>query len=378
MTEAGRRTRKVRLLWGAAALVLLAGAAVLTAVIVGGRGTAEAPLPPSAGPEPECSYYVSPKGSDEGPGSSTQPWRTINASLAKLVAGNTLCVRAGTYDEEVTAQPPRGNPGARITLTGLGSPDERPVIHGGFALVDPDYWTISGLRFTNPSPSNDDQRLVSILGGTGWLFEDNEVVDGPYAGLLVGASENSGPPEDYTIRGNVVHGTGATNLYLNPSRFSTGGLVEQNVFFDSGTENVKLGWGGDNGCTGSRFRDFGIGEVTFRYNTLHDAERGALIIAEPGGLHAVDVYRNLFTGEPDHLVRYDSVDGCLGNRVSVRDNAGGLAPKFSEDFGDSPVNRAREHGNVFPIDPEYRSTGADGFVPGNPEAESFGRYGSGE
>jgi Right handed beta helix region/Protein of unknown function (DUF1565) len=353
----------------------LAGLAVLTAGVVGVRWAArdDASTDTATG----CTHYVSTTGSDSAQGSSAEPWRTVHAAISKLAAGDTLCVRRGTYDEEVGGPLPKGNAASRITLLGLSQDGERPMIRGGFALIDPDYWTISGLHFTNPSPANDDNRLVSILGGTDWVFQNNEVADGPYAGLLVGASETGGPPRDYTIRGNVVHDTGATNLYLNPSRFSTGGLVERNIFFASGTENVKLGWGGNGGCHGRKFNEFGIGGVTFRNNTLHDAKRGALIIAEPGGLHDVDVYGNLFTDEPEYLVRYDSVEGCLGDRVKVHDNAGGLAHKFGEDFGDSPANVSSEHGNVFPIDPDYGSTGPDGFLPQNPGAQPFGRYGYG-
>ncbi|MCW2739630.1 MAG: hypothetical protein JWR45_52 [Blastococcus sp.] len=293
--------------------------------------------------------------------------------MGRLAPGDTLCVTAGTYAEEVSGPLPHGRPGAPITLLGLSAGDRRPVIQGGFALIDPDYWTVSGLLFTNPAPVNADRRLVSILGGTGWVFEDNEVVDGPYAGMLVAASTMHGPPTEYVIRHNVIHGTAAANLYLNPSRFSTGGLVEYNLFYDSGTENVKLGWGGDQGCTGPRFEDFGIGEVTFRSNTLHGATRGALYIAEPGGRYTVDVYRNLFSGQPEYLVRYDSVEGCLGDRVTVHDNAGGLAPRFSEDFGDSPVNVGHERGNKFPVDPAYVSETPDGFRPGTAEAQGYGR-----
>jgi hypothetical protein len=294
--------------------------------------------------------------------------------MARLEPGDTLCVAAGTYAGEVSGRVPHGRPGAPITLLGLPAGDRRPVVHGGFALIDPDHWIISGLAFTNPSPVNPDNRLVSVLGGTGWVFEDNEVVDGPYAGLLVAASTVHGPPTDYTIRHNAIHRTAAANLYLNPSRFSTGGLVEYNLFYDSGTENVKLGWGGEQNCTGPNFQSFGIGEVTFRYNTVHGATRGALYIAEPGGRHSVDVYRNLFSGQPDHLVRYDSVEGCLGERVTVHDNAGGLAPRFSEDFGDSPANVAHERGNQFPVDPAYGSEAPDGFRPATVEARGYGRY----
>ena len=364
---------------GGAVAIVAVLVAVLVMVTTGGWRAEDREPVVVAGPssDPACTRYVATDGSDGADGSSDRPWRTIDASLDELGPGDTLCVRSGTYQEEVTARPPAGQPGAPITLRGLGSGDQRAVIRGGFALVNPDFWTVSGLRFTNPTPENPDDRLVSILGGTGWVFEGNEVWNGPYAGLLVGASQAAGPPIDYTIRGNAIHDTGATNLYLNPSRASTGGLVERNLFFDSGTENVKLGWGGDQPCRGSNFREFGIGEVTFRYNTLHEAERGALIIAEPGGLHDVDVYGNLFTEEPDHLVRYDDVQGCLGSKVDVHDNAGGLAPRFSEDFGDSPENVEQEHGNVFPVDPEYGSTGPDGFRPDNSDVRAFGRYGVG-
>ncbi len=365
--------------WRAAPLAV-AGVALLILIALGKSWMAgEPPTPPGPTVRSElgCSSYVSMKGSDRAPGSSSQPWRTIGASLPKLSAGDTLCVGGGTYREEVTSTPPRGTATSQITLLGTAGNTGRPVIEGSFALIDPDYWTISGLRFTNPSPGDDDERLVTILGGSGWRFEDNEVFDGPYAGVLVGASQTWGPPNDYTIRGNVIHGTGAANLYLNPSRFSTGGLVEENLFFDSGTENVKLGWGGDGGCRGREFEEFGIGGVSFRYNTLHGAQDGALIIAEPGGLHDVDVYGNLLTGQPRHLVRYDSVEGCLGARVYVYGNAGGLAPQFSEDFGDSPENVEHEGDNVFPIDPEYRSTGADGFRPQSSRAQAFGRYARG-
>jgi hypothetical protein len=358
-------------------LVALGPLVAAGVLVTGAVAVAPERDPPAPVYDAACTHYTATTGSDGSDGSASQPWRTVSASLARLVPGDTLCVQPGTYSGEVSLRPPAGQPGAPITVRGLGDGADRPLLRGGFSLVDPDDWTITGLRFTNPSPANPDDRLVSLLGGTGWVFEGNEVFDGPYAGLLVGASQDFGPPVDYTIRDNAVHDTGATNLYLNPSRASTGGLVEHNLFYRSGTENVKLGWGGDQPCTGAHFRDFGIGGVTFRYNTLDDAQRGALIIAEPGGLHDVDVYGNLLTGEPDHLVRYDSVHGCLGDTVQVHDNAGGSAARFSQDFGDSPQNVAHEHGNVFPVDPQYISTGPDGFVPGNGRVQGYGRAAAG-
>ena len=320
---------------------------------------------------PECTHLVSMSGSDGGPGTLAQPWRTVGASLSKLAAGDTLCIAEGTFSEEIVLTPPKGTPAARITVRAANTA-ARPLLDGRFALLDPDYWTISHLRFTNPTPEDDTKQLVSILAGTGWAFEHNEVFDAPYAGLLVGRSTEKGAPAEHVIRENEIHDTGAANLYYNPSRDGTGGVIERNVFFNSGTENVKLGWGGDDSCTGSNVSEFGVGQVIFRYNTLRHAQRGALIVAEPGGIGDVQVYRNLFADQPEHLVRYDSVDGCLGQRVYVHDNAGVQAERFSEDFGDSPVNKSHEAQNLFEANLDPRLD-AD-LQPGETQLQHYGRW----
>jgi hypothetical protein len=335
----------------------------------------EAPAEPA--PEPPassaCTRYVSTSGSDSAAGTSvSSPWRTIKASLGKLRAGDVLCVRAGTYAEEIIMRLPVGRADARITFQNY--PGEAPLLDGRFAITAPDYWTIRGLRFTNPTPADTTNRLVSILAGTGWILEDNEIFDGRYAGLLVGKSSYYGPPHNYVIRRNVIHDTDASNLYHNPSRHSRGGLIERNVFYNSGAQNVKLGWGGTDGCTGSKYEDFGVGEVVFRYNTAHGARLAALAVAEPGGLYPVEIYRNLLTQNPRHVLRFDSSEGCLGTKVFTRDNAGGLAPKFAEDFGSSPSAMAQMSNNVFPVDPRYDSTSPSGFRPTNPAAQAYGRW----
>lgn len=44
-------------------------------------------------------FYVSPKGSDANPGTASAPWRTIQATALKLVAGDTAVLLDGTYEE---------------------------------------------------------------------------------------------------------------------------------------------------------------------------------------------------------------------------------------------------------------------------------------
>lgn len=349
------------------ALSLLAGSSMLMSV--GLTAVTVSPAAAALTPNPSCTRYVATTGSDSYAGSAAAPWRTLKASLPKLRAGDTLCVAAGTYTEEVTVTPADGTPTSRITVRPYNT--ERPVIDGRFSLTDPDYWTIHGLRFTNPTPvssSLTDKRIVSILAGTGWILDANEIFNGTYAGLLVGKSTTYGAPKDNIIRRNFIHDTSAVNLYYNPGREATGGLIEHNIFVRAGTENVKLGWGGSDVCSGSNLSDFGIGQVMMRYNTLAKSGHYGLIIAEPGGLGRVDVQRNIITQAPKANVRYDSVEGCLGGQVWVQANLGGPAPKFSEDFGDSPVNKSHEAANVFPVDPVFDSS----VRPTNPAALAYG------
>ena len=55
--------------------------------------------------EARCAtYYVSqnhPQASDENPGASDRPFKTINASLKKLQPGDTVWVQKGVYREQI-------------------------------------------------------------------------------------------------------------------------------------------------------------------------------------------------------------------------------------------------------------------------------------
>jgi parallel beta-helix repeat protein len=64
-----------------------------------------------------ATYYVSTSGSDSNPGSSSQPWRTIQKAANTAAAGDTVTVRAGTYYERVQINV-SGTSSQRITFQG--------------------------------------------------------------------------------------------------------------------------------------------------------------------------------------------------------------------------------------------------------------------
>ena len=82
------------------------------------------------------SYYVSPSGNDAWPGTQTQPFLTIQFAVNKLMAGDTLFIRAGDYHETV-ALGSSGTAAAPITIQ--AAPREHPTLIGATPAAGP--WT---------------------------------------------------------------------------------------------------------------------------------------------------------------------------------------------------------------------------------------------
>ncbi len=363
---------------------------VLALVVMSVASVALAPAAQAA-VATDCTRFVSTTGSDTAAGTQAAPWRTVLSALNKVTAGTVLCVMPGTYTQEVVdSSLPAGTATGKITVKSYDSAN-RALLDGRVSLSGLRYWTISDLRFTNPTPTATDitsARIVALIGGNDVAFQNNEVFDGQYAGLLVGRSSatSSTWPMRFTIRGNYIHDTKAANVYFNPGAGSAGHLIERNRLVNAGTENLKIGWGDD--CTGysGGTAGYGAGGTTARYNTLvNGGSGGNLIFAEPGGQHDVLAYRNLLVdrdSERGFHVRYDSAtastahpSGCLGDRVTVTDNwargwkAGSTAQiPFSEDFNDAPQSQARERDNVVGPDPLLDAN----YVPQNAAARAYG------
>lgn len=107
----------------------------------------------------ESVYYVSPLGNDASIGTTTSPWRTIQKAAVTLVAGDTVYIMAGTYQEAVVPKNSGTDashlityaayPGEIVTIDGKGIPV--PEYTGLFHIEGKRYITVSGLRITNSS-----------------------------------------------------------------------------------------------------------------------------------------------------------------------------------------------------------------------------------
>ena len=128
-------------------------------------------------------YYVAPHGNDANPGTESQPWRTIQKAANALVAGDTVYIRGGAYNESVRffKSGTQGNP---ITLTNYGNEIVTINGGGGSAIVDTtgtEYWVIEGIRLD----SNAKHTILfdnwdcpdGTCGGTNhWVIRNNYII----------------------------------------------------------------------------------------------------------------------------------------------------------------------------------------------------------
>ena len=77
-------------------------------------------------------YYVAKGGSDSNPGTEEQPWLTIQKAADTLQAGDTVYVKAGTYNETVT---PANSGSAGNYITYEAYEGESVIVDGGTSIT---------------------------------------------------------------------------------------------------------------------------------------------------------------------------------------------------------------------------------------------------
>lgn len=90
-------------------------------------------------PLPGDALYVAPTGSAAGPGDLAHPFRTVGAAVAAAHSGQTIVLRAGSYDESVSVP-------ASKTLTIQNYPNEAAWLDGSTAV---DGWSASGTAWVH-------------------------------------------------------------------------------------------------------------------------------------------------------------------------------------------------------------------------------------
>ena len=202
-------------------------------------------------------YYVSVSGSDTNPGTTDRPWRTIQKAANTMVAGDTVTVLAGNYEERV--QVTRGGAsGAQITFQASGT-----VTMKGFT-VRADHITIRGFDISNtPNAWGDGQGI--FVQANYCVVEDNYVHYATRGGILLYAEPwEWGSRTGCVVRNNRVYRNGLVGIEVH----GRSQVVEGNEIW--GTIQYHPSWTPAPAyadADGVRF--FGSGHV-FRGNYIHD------------------------------------------------------------------------------------------------------------
>ena len=239
-------------------------------------------------------FYVDIGGSNStGNGSSANPWRTLDFGIEQLNAGDTLYVKAGTY-EPVVVNDLHGTAASPITIKSFDNDvvtvdgknrrhamyfgRSSHIIIDGFQLTDSDSLVDQAVGL-NPDNAADKATLNSIVSQTGngikfsesqhMTIQNSDIFHTGSHGVIGVDSDNISVLGNTIhtgikgissygvylrnvaniIAGNTIYNNTGYGLHLNPSLvYST---IENNVIYDNGGEawlhvtsqNKKVGGG---------------------------------------------------------------------------------------------------------------------------------------
>lgn len=256
-------------------------------------------------------YYVDKNHSaanDTNPGTEVLPWLTIRKGANTLIAGDTLYIKEGIYNEQVIPQN-SGSPGNYITYTaypddtvtidGTGIP--LPDFYGVFEFTDKSFIIVSGLRVIN---SNDTGILV--WESTHVIIEKIYVYNTVSSGIAVWHSNN------VVIDGNEVE------LACNDGLQECITVAITDTF-EVRNNHVHNGGPGTNGGEGIDVKD-GSSNGKVYGNQVHDMNRlGIYVDAWDKHTYNIDIYQNIVHHCAHGIIMASEAGGLLEN-VRVYNN----------------------------------------------------------
>jgi len=294
-----------------------------------------------------CTKVASPSGSDGAPGTAAQPFRSAQKLAYSLAPGDSGCLRAGVYTENVEFTRAGGS-SSRIRFQSY--PGERARIVGEVAVrAGADHVTVANLDLNGRNAHGWSSPVVSA---DNVAFEGNDVTnDNTTVCFLIGTS--SGRPQNTSIHSNRIHNCGqlpATNLHEGIYVSNADGTtITDNTIYDNADMGIQL------------YPD--AQRSVIRGNVI-DGNGEGIIFSGQHGKAASDnvVENNVITNSRirDNLESYYDPGAPVGQRNTVRNNciSGG-----AYDDGDGGISRAvgfTLSGNLT-VDPRYANRGAKDF-----------------
>lgn len=243
----------------------------------------------SAGSAYSAEYYVNadhPQANDSNSGTEMSPWLTIQKAGRTMVAGDTVFVKAGTYDERVT---PSNSGSSGNYINYVAYPGEKVVMRG-FDLSSKNYIKIIGFEITHTNTTY--SRAIVMSGTCSYIEILNNYIHHTYGDG--GAVRAYGASTSYiTVRGNEFY-------YIN--------------CFTPGVTCGGNGWAIQASSTANETHHWLV-----EYNIAH---RLGDFINLPGGYNIVrnnnlyDYQDAYFTGGGGHVDFFQPCGGACGDMIN--------------------------------------------------------------
>ena len=262
------------------ALILLAAVSAVCLIAI--------PSAASGDQTTTCNLVASPSGSDSAAGTLSAPFQTAQKLASALAPGETGCLEAGTYNENVTFRT-GGTAAAPITLASY--PGQTATIVGRIYVAEgADYTTLTGLDLDGANPGLLESPTIDANHVT-FSYDD---VTNDHTGICFGiGSATWGWATDTLITHDRVHDCGqlpATNL--------------QHAFYIGGATDTTIEWNliYANADRGIQLYPEALG-TTVDHNIIDDNGEGILISGAEGVASSdTNVYDNVIS---DANVRHD-------------------------------------------------------------------------
>ncbi len=353
-------------------------------------------------------YYVAMNGSDNNPGTEEQPWRTITKAANTLVAGDTVYVKQGTYNERVIPQN-SGTPGKYITYAAYsgnnvtidGTGISIPEWNGLVEIRGKNYIKISGFRIMTSGwvgvfvPKGPSGEAYSNYGGSSYItieknyiyntyssavlmqYGNNYIVDSNEIVLGNNALSNARVEEIISIQNNVDTFEVKNNHIYNSGQPQYGGegidakwnvsngKIYNNHIHDTKSNGIYVDswvgswYWGDNSQIGHGYaRDIDVFN-----NIIHDTGgSGIAVSTETGGnVDRINIYNNIAYNNKRNGIMvpaYADESSPIGfiknikiiNNLAYNNWEGGIAIGYWKTF----VNNVTVRNNIFSQNQQYQ------------------------
>ncbi len=214
-------------------LVIAAAFAVVTLVALSASASAASV---------SCSLYAAPNGSDGGSGGADQPFATAQKLVDTLRAGETGCLRGGTYSQSEVAFRHGGSAGAPLTLS--SAPGETATIRGGIVYVPSgsEHVTLVNLHIDTAGAGQPGIQLMS--GSTSLVGDDITNGSTKSSCIILGNNDGWGQARDTLIQDDVIHQCGSPGdgnqdhaIYFDNS---VGAVINHNVIWGAAAYAIHL------------------------------------------------------------------------------------------------------------------------------------------